>query len=104
MREITDMQLCFWDELSKAILKENDRQLWKWGTQKRTPPEWLMYLGEEYGELCEAVAEFEYRKGLQKNIVKEAIQTATLALKIAEMYLVAPCEIPQSPSAERSNG
>jgi hypothetical protein len=33
-----------------------------------------------------AISENEYSGGLVENVVKEAIQTATLALKIAEMY------------------
>jgi NTP pyrophosphatase (non-canonical NTP hydrolase) len=57
------------------------------GVQDRTPAEWLMFLGEEYGELCEAVAENQFRGGERSEIVKEAIQVATLALKIAEMNL-----------------
>ena len=42
---------------------------------------------EEIGELAQAIAEYEYRQGSRKHVVMEAIQTATLCLKIAEMYI-----------------
>ena len=71
--------------LMSAVGKENFRQLAKWGNQKHTLPEWLMFLTEEIGELAEAIAEFEYRKGAACLIYDEAIEVATLALKIAEM-------------------
>ena len=71
--------------LMSAVGKENFRHLEKWGIQNQTLPEWLMFLTEELGELAEAIAEFEYRKGAAWLIHDEAIQVATLALKIAEM-------------------
>jgi hypothetical protein len=70
-----------------CIKGENRRQLKKWGVQKRTLPEWLMYLTEEVGELNESSAEFIYRMGSKNEIFDEAIQVATLALKIAEFIL-----------------
>ncbi len=57
----------------------------KWGIQDRTSFEWLTFLAEEVGELAEAINEYEYRGGLSVSVFKEAIQVATLALKIAEM-------------------
>lgn len=86
MRKITDKEFKNLPKLVEMLEDENKHQLNKWGVQNRTPAEWLMFLGEEYGELCEAIAEFEYRTGTAADIVKEAIHTATLALKIAEMY------------------
>ncbi len=71
--------------LKKAVLKENERQLEKWGVQNVSPFEWMTYLVEEVGELAEAISEAEYRKGTFDDIYKEAIQVATLALKIAEI-------------------
>ena len=66
---------------------EHLRQLNKWGVQDRTLFEWLTYTAEELGELAKAVAEFTYRKGTPWDIANEALQTATLCLKIAEMGL-----------------
>lgn len=82
--------LCFADEnfikLKSLLLHENLRQLEKWGVQDHLPSEWLMFATEELGELAKAISEWNYRNGNAKNVVKEAIQTATLALKIAEMF------------------
>ena len=71
--------------LRAAVLRENSRQLEKWGIQWREGFEWLAYLTEEVGELAEAITENRYRAGTREAIRKEAIQVATLALKIAEM-------------------
>jgi NTP pyrophosphatase (non-canonical NTP hydrolase) len=84
--KLTDKQF---DNLSTIVLlcmEENTRQLNKWGIQTRTPFEWLTYTTEELGELANAISEHYYRGGTAEEVVKEAIQTATLVLKIAEMY------------------
>ena len=47
---------------------------------------WLAFVAEELGELSDAIAEFTFRGGLVEPVVKEAIETATLCLKIAEMF------------------
>jgi len=73
--------------LMPLVYHENLRQLEKWGVQTRSPFEWLTYTTEELGELACAISEYHYRGGNSQDVVKEAIQTATLALKIAEMYL-----------------
>lgn len=70
----------------KKIQKENNNQIIKWGIQTRTAFEWLTYTIEELGELAEAISEYEYREGTKEQVVNEAIQVATLALKIAEMF------------------
>ncbi len=69
------------------IEEESLRQISKWGIQDRNPFEWLAYLTEETGELSWAISEKFYRDGLVSNVIKEAIQVATLSLKIAEIYL-----------------
>jgi NTP pyrophosphatase (non-canonical NTP hydrolase) len=82
--------LCLTDEnfvkLKSLIMHENLRQLEKWGIQDHSPESWLMFATEELGETAQAIGEFEYRDGLAEDVVKEAIQTATLMLKIAEMF------------------
>ena len=72
--------------LFEKVMQENRRQVEKWGIQDHTPFEWMLYLSEELGELAQAIAENYYRGGSLEAVVKEAIQVATLALKIAEMY------------------
>jgi hypothetical protein len=82
--------LCLTDEnfvkLKALIMHENLRQLEKWGVQDHSPESWLMFATEELGETAQAIGECEYRGGLAEDVVKEAIQTATLMLKIAEMF------------------
>jgi len=73
--------------LVQMCIEENHAQIKKWGIQKHSSFEWLTYTTEELGELAEAISEYEYRNGHKDNIVFEAIQVATLSLKIAEMYL-----------------
>lgn len=83
------------DEVLRMVFRENNSQLKKWGVQDHSPEEWLMYATEELGELAQAIGEFKYRGGLVEPIVKEAIQTATLCLKVAEMFNNLLVEKPQ---------
>lgn len=69
----------------QPMLVEDLFQLEQWGTQKRSPFEWVNYLVEEVGELAAAISEHVYRDGSREDISKEAIQAATLALKISKM-------------------
>lgn len=80
-----DLCLEHLNELVEKIKRENEYQLRKWGIQNRTMFEWMIYLTEEVGELAAEVSENEYRLGSPKKVLAEAIQVATLALKIAEM-------------------
>ena len=66
-----------------AIQLEEDNQHAKWGSQNITLPEWLMYIGEEYGEACEAVADLTYHRNgedyeLRERAYVELTQLATL--------------------------
>jgi NTP pyrophosphatase (non-canonical NTP hydrolase) len=85
-----DNLLKMMDVLAEDVMLENAKQLDKWGIQERTSFEWLTYLTEEVGELAEAISEYEYRGEVSTAINKEAIQVATLALKIAEMSRLIP--------------
>lgn len=71
--------------LQKSIFNESINQTNKWGVQTHSLFEWQNYITEELGELASAIAEFEYRNGNWEDIYKEAIQVATLSLKVAEM-------------------
>lgn len=84
---LTDKCFKYIQRLYAMIKTENINQINKWGVQVHTPFEWLTYTTEELGELAKAISEYEYRNGTKKQIIKEAIQTATLSLKIAEMYM-----------------
>ena len=86
MKQYTDRLLKDDDWILTKITKENHSQITKWGIQSHSAFEWLTFTAEELGELAQAVSESEYRSGTPANVVKEAIQLATLALKIAEMF------------------
>jgi len=64
---------------------EHNRQISKWGIQDLDSSWWMAFLTEEVGELAQAISEHHFRNETAENIFKEAIQVATLALKIAEM-------------------
>ena len=87
MKQYTDKELLNIRRLIHSIQKENQYQIDKWGIQTHTLFEWLNYTMEELGELAKAIAEHEYRYGTGNDIYDEAIQTATLCLKIAEMSM-----------------
>ena len=70
---------------------ERERQYTLWGDQSGNSLfEWISILGEEYGELCEAVNETSFSnaahpdRGGFENVVKEAIQVAAVAVAIIE--------------------
>lgn len=79
---------CFWNLnwIIQQLEEENRRQLQKWGIQNRTAFEWLGYTTEELASLAKAINEHHYRGGSKEKVISEALQVATLALKIAEMY------------------
>ena len=82
--EWTDQQLT--DQgLFLLVTIEGDGQVIRWGVQTHHPFEWLAYTLEELGELSQAMSEWLYRGGSLEDVEKEAIQVATLALKIVEM-------------------
>lgn len=85
MKEYTDRCFENLEEMIVWLRCENSSQLSKWGVQTHSAFEWLTYTAEELGELAQAIGDYEYRDGKAKDVKKEAIQLATLALKIAEM-------------------
>lgn len=73
--------------LVDKIIQEHRRQIEKWGVQSHSIFTWLGFAMEELGETSEAISEYQFRDGSRENVVKEAIETATLMLKIAEMFM-----------------
>lgn len=73
------------EEAMSMIWGEHNRQINKWGFQEHDIYKWLCFLMEETGELSESIAEHDFRKGSLESIKSEAVQTATLAIKIAYM-------------------
>ena len=86
LRKYTDQGLINHQEILYRIISEHLCQIKKWGVQTHTAFEWLAYTTEELGSLAKAIGEHEYRGGPKEKVVSEAIQVATLALKIAEMF------------------
>lgn len=89
MEQFTDNKLEKLKILTKSIISESERQISKWGIQTHSLFEWCNYTTEELGELAKAISENQYKRGGHlEEIYSEAIQVATLSLKIAEMVLV----------------
>jgi NTP pyrophosphatase (non-canonical NTP hydrolase) len=84
-----DLAFDHWDDLLLRVLTENDRQLGKWGYQDHSAFRWCTFLVEEVGELAASIADSHWDREdiTDKDVADEAIQVATLAMKIAEMHL-----------------
>ena len=75
----------------RSVQAERKRQDEKWGDQNGNHPfEWVSILGEEYGELCEAVNETFFKNGEKPErggidkMRKEAVQVAAVAVALIE--------------------
>lgn len=88
----------------EKVISERISQIERWGEDTYNHPfEWMSILGEEFGELCEAVNETCFMNGTHperggdENIVREATQIAAVAVAIIEAFLpsdTAPTIIP----------
>lgn len=74
-----------------CLLRERLRQNEKWGQQDHEPVVWMGILGEEFGELCQAVNETHFdngpearKKGGYENMRTEAVQVAAVAIQFIE--------------------
>jgi len=73
----------------RKVQAENKWQIATWGKQKHTAFEWLALATGGLGYLSEAIREYEHDGCYNKeDIIEEAVQLATLALKIAYMFEV----------------
>lgn len=86
MKQYEDKCFASIDWIIDQLEKENKNQIEKWGIQVRSAFEWMTYTIEELGSLAKAINEYEYRGGLLEEVISEAFQVATLAIKIAEMF------------------
>ena len=80
---LTDLRMQERPILDDVVLERN-RQQQKWGVQTHSIAEWLMILGEEYGEACKAGNECYFRDDSLKMLRKELVQTMAVALAIVE--------------------
>lgn len=81
--ELTDIRDCE-QAIIDGIIEERYRQQTKWGRQTHSIAEWLMILGEEYGEACKAGNEHNFGHESFEGLKKELIQTAAVSLAILE--------------------
>lgn len=77
-----------------AVNRERNRQEELWGEQNHPPALWLGILGEEFGELCQAVTETVFDNGSEKrknggveNMLREACQVAAVAVSLMECLM-----------------
>lgn len=77
----------------ELIVEERRRQMAEWGDQIGNHPfEWMSILGEEFGELCQAINESCFQNPKHKErggsdaIIREAVQVAAVAVQIVEAY------------------
>lgn len=75
----------------QSVMSERQRQDAKWGEQNHEPQFWVGILGEEFGELCQAINETvfnngptEKEKGGYANMRAEAVQVAAVAVSFIE--------------------
>lgn len=82
-----DRRLVSLPSLIASVSDENHRQHGKWGDQIHAPSEWASIAIEEAGECVKELNEVNFGSDRASAIAvyEEAIQTATLFLKIAEM-------------------
>lgn len=82
------------EEALQAVIAERKRQIKLFGDQSGTPLNaWLGILGEEFGELCEAINESTFEnsrhpeRGGIDNVFKEATHVAAVAVQLMEAIL-----------------
>ncbi len=68
------------------VLAERKRQDKKWGKQNHNAYVWASIIGEEYGEMCQAINEFGFNPTPEnaRNIYTEAIQTIASCVAMLE--------------------
>ena len=74
------------DRTLRDINGERGRQDGLWGEQKHSPTNWLVILGEEYGEACKAAVKvfFDYSNEDYSEYREELIHTAAVAIAAIE--------------------
>ena len=82
--ELVDRSLSL-ENVAMMIGTESQAQYKKHGFQRRRLFEWLAFITEEHGELSQAMSEYLYRDGDLERVAEEAVQVATLAIKVAYM-------------------
>lgn len=68
------------------VLNESDRAEQKFGVQNHAPADWMLIVGEEYGEAQKEVNDYRYTGDLDPNYRYELVQTAAMALQAIASY------------------
>lgn len=73
-------------KIIEKVLEERKRQDEKWGVQDHCTPVWATIIGEEYGEMCQAINEFGFNptRKTEEAIYTEAIQTIASCMAMLE--------------------
>lgn len=73
------------------VLEERARQNEKWGLQRHDLGKWLGILGEEFGEVCQAINRIHFPSGAKEtdadDLYEELTHLAAVASAIAEQVL-----------------
>lgn len=83
MKDLLLKDRAIWD----LVQCESQKQVTKWGIQDYSPFEWMSFVTEEIGEMAQAIQNHQYHGGRADRVAEEAIQAATLCLKVAEMFI-----------------
>lgn len=76
-------------EVNRQVLQERARQNEKWGLQNHDDGRWLAILGEEFGEVCQAMQQgsLASKESDASNLYEELIHVAAVASAFAEQVL-----------------
>ena len=74
------------EKIINMVLEERKRQDAKWGEQNHSAYVWSSIIGEEYGEICQAINEFGFNPTpeTEGQIYIEAIQTMASCMAMIE--------------------
>lgn len=74
------------EKIINKVLGERKRQDAKWGEQNHAMPIWGTIIGEEYGEMCQAINEFGFNPTpeTEEQICVEAIHTMASCMAMLE--------------------
>jgi len=68
------------------VYAERKDQCQKWGLQNHRPADFLMILGEEFGEVSRAALEHHFHGAALDNYREELVQVAAVAVAMIEAY------------------
>lgn len=76
-------------EVNRQVFQERIRQNEKWGLQNHNNGNWLAILGEEFGEVCQAMQQGSAasKETDADNLFEELIHVAAVASAFAEQVL-----------------